>query len=197
MNPKIDSLTKKLHIKNMRSKCCIRMLRHDFMEHNIDVNEISLGYAEISYNPQLVDKNIIAEILQLSGLSLIASREEKIVDEVKQAVHELIHEMNNIDSITKKSEYIVEKLGLNFRYLSKIFSANEGITLERYIILHKIERIKSMVDEEEYTLSEIAYMMDYSSVQYLATQFKKETGYSVSDYKLLDQKEKNLLSGFY
>jgi AraC-like DNA-binding protein len=185
MYNKNNTVTKKIYIKNMLSKCCVRMLKHDFEENNIKVEKIDLGFAEITYNPNKISKEKINEILKLSDLSLIKSREEKIIDEIKTAVIELVHYMNNVNSIAKKSEYIVEKLGLNYRYLSKLFSKFENITLERYIIIQKIERIKNLINEKEYTLSEIAYMMDYCSVQYLSKQFKKETGYSVSDYKLL------------
>jgi len=106
-----------------------------------------------------------------------------LVEEIKQAVIELIHFMNNMDSVVRKKEYIVEKLGRNYNYLSRLFSAYEPVTLEKYIIQQKIERIKELIDEGELTLSEISYMMDYSSVHYLSNQFKKMTGYSVTEYK--------------
>ena len=185
MYNKKNIVTKKIFIKNMICKCCVRMLKHDFEEYNIKVLDIGIGFAEISYNSLQINNKGISEILKLSDLSLIKSREEKIVDKIKTVVIELIHYMNNVNSIAKKSEYLVEKLGLNYRYLSQLFSKYEDTTLEKYTILQKIERIKQLINEEEYTLSEIAYMMDYSSVQYLSNQFKKETGYSVSEYKLL------------
>ncbi len=197
MYNKKNIVTKKLYIKNMLSKCCIRMLRNDFEANQIEVKDLQLGYAEISYNPKHINQKVIIDILKLSGLSLITSREEKIIEDLKTAVIELVHYMNNVNSIAKKSEYIVEKLGLNYRYLSKLFSKYENTTLEKFIILHKIERIKNLIDEDDYTLSEIAYMMDYSSVQYLSNQFKKETGHSVSDYKLLEQKDKKSLTDLY
>ena len=181
----------------MISNCCIRTLKNDFEGNNIIVNEIRLGFANITYDPVEINEKKIDSILAQSELSLIKSREQQIVEDIKIAVIELIHKMNNVDSIAKKSDYIVEKLGLNYRYLSKLFSNFESITLEKYIILHKIERIKNLIDEDEYTLSEISYMMDYSSVQYLSNQFKKETGYSVSDYKLTNNSEKKSLTDLY
>ena len=105
--------------------------------------------------------------------------------------------MNNTDSIMRKSEYIVEKLSLNYRYLSKLFSTYESITLERYIILNKIEKIKELIDNEEYTLSELSYMMDYSSVQHLSNQFKKETGMSVTEYKQSNRSIRKPLEELY
>ena len=181
----------------MISNCCIRTLKNDFEGNNIIVNEIRLGFANITYDPVEINERKIDSILAQSELSLIKSREQQIVEDIKIAVIELIHKMNNVNSIAKKSEYIVEKLGLNYRYLSKLFSKFEPITLERYIILNKIERIKSLIDEDEYSLSEISYMMDYSSVQYLSNQFKKETGYSVSDYKLQDKSERKPLTNLF
>ena len=130
-------------------------------------------------------------------MGLIKSREHKIIDQIKTAVIELIHHSNNVDSIVRKSEYLVEKLGLGYQQLSKLFSKHEDITLERYIILNKIERIKELIDSDEYSLSEIAYIMDYSSVQYLSNQFKKETGLSVSDYKKSDKSIKRTLDNLY
>ena len=129
-------------------------------------------------------------MLQFYGFEIIHSKEDRIVEEIKLAVTELIHDLNNVDSIVRKSDYIVEKLGLSYPYLSKIFSEHEHKTLEKYIILQKIERIKYLIDTDDFTLSEIAFMMDYSSVQYLSNQFKSITGMTVSQYKEDYQKTK-------
>ncbi|NOZ35900.1 MAG: helix-turn-helix transcriptional regulator [Chlorobi bacterium] len=180
-----NAVRKKIYIKNMFGKCCIRIVKKDFEDNHIQVLNIKQGFAEIEYNSANIDIQKISEILALSDLSLIKNNEEKIIEKLKITVRELIFEMNNVDSIAKKSEYIIEKLGLNYRYLSRLFSKYELITLEKYIISNKIERIKQLISENEYSLSEIAYMMDYSSVQYLSTQFKKEAGITVSDYKEL------------
>ncbi len=174
---------KKIYIKNMYCKCCIRLLKSDFENNDIKVLNIGKGFAEIEYNDKIITQDKIREILSLSELSLITNTDEKIIENLKHTVRELIFEMNNVDSIAKKSDYIVEKTGLNYRYLSNLFSKYENTTLEKYIINQKIIRIKQLIEENEFTLSEISYMMDYSSVQYLSTQFKKITGMTVSEYK--------------
>ena len=197
MYNKNDTVTKKIYIKNMISNCCIRTLKEDFEDNNIIVEEIYIGFVKITFDPAIINEKKIESVLALSELSIIKSREHKIVEDIKVAVIELIHKMNNVDSIAKKTDYLVEKLGLNYRYLSKLFSKFEPITLEKYIILHKIERIKNLINEDEYSLSEIAYIMDYSSVQYLSNQFKKETGYSCSDYKQLDNPVGKSLTELY
>lgn len=177
------SVEKHIFIKNMIGKCCIRMLRIIFEENRIEVLSIVPGEAVIRYNSMDWNERKLAILLDKNGFGLILSREKRVVEQTKQAVVELIHELNNMNSIVQKSDYLVEKLGLSYQQISKLFSKHEPITLERFIILNKIERVKELILTDEYTLSEIAYLMDYSSVQYLSNQFKKETGYSVTDYK--------------
>ena len=178
---KKDTIT--IHIKNMLSSCCVKVIRDEFEKNNIKTENIRFGEATISFNKSEMNQEKIGSILEVLGFELIVSREHKIISKIKSTVIELIHHLNNVDSIVRKSDYLVEMLGMSYQQLSKVFSKHEPVTLERYIILNKIERIKELLMYDEYTLSEIAYMMDYSSVQYLSNQFKKETGYSVSDYK--------------
>ena len=178
-----DIFTTSIHIKNMMSNCCMKVIRDEFERNNIEVKNIRLGEAIISYDQNEMNLEKIGAILKEMKFELVISREAKIVNKIKTVVIELIHHLNNVDSIVRKSDYLVEMLGMSYQQLSKIFSKHEPITLEKYIILNKIERIKELIMYDEYTLSEIAYMMDYSSVQYLSNQFKKETGYSVSEYK--------------
>ena len=169
----------------MLSNCCIGVIRNEFEKNNIIVNRIELGEATISFDKAVISLEEINKLLEELGFGIVVSRDLQIVEKIKRTVIDLIHNMNNVDSVVRKSEYLVEMLGLSYQQLSKIFSKYESVTLERYIILNKIERIKELIMQEEYTLSEIAYMMDYSSVQYLSNQFKKETGYSVTEYKKL------------
>lgn len=190
-------IQKKLYIKNMLCSCSIKLLEIYFKQNNIETISIKLGFAEIKYNTQEIQLKDIEKIIAEAGFELITNREIKIVEQIKIAVQELIHEMNNTDSILRKSEYLVEKTGMNYRYLSNLFSSYEPVTLEKYIILNKIEKIKNLIDSEEYTLSEISYMMDYNSVQYLSNQFKKETGMSVSEYKNSDRSSKKALDRLY
>ena len=159
----------------------------------VKVIVIRAGYANIPFDNETISLSEISKIIENLGMELIKSRDQKFIDQIKIAVIELIHQSNNVNSIVRKSEYLVEKLGLSYQHLSKLFSKHESITLERYIILNKIERIKELIDSDEYSLSEISYMMDYSSVQYLSNQFKKETDMSVSEYKKSDKSIKRTL----
>ncbi|MDG1729690.1 MAG: AraC family transcriptional regulator [Algibacter sp.] len=173
----------KLYIKNMMSKCCTTIIRNLLESNNIKVLFINLGYAEVIFLDNSPSFKELDKILRKLGFGLVVSREKRIVEQTKIAVIELIHLMNNVNSIVQKTDYLVEKLNLSYQQLSKLFSKYENTTLEKFIIQNKIERIKELIDSDEFTLSEIAYMMDYSSVQYLSSQFKKETGITVSEYK--------------
>ena len=177
------SITRTFHIKNMVSNCCIILLKEKFEQSGIRVDNIQLGTVTVTCSPALITDKFIDDLLVKYGFEQIKDRELQLIEQIKIAIIELIHQLNNVDSIVRKSDYLVEKLGLSYSYLSRIFSSHEPITLERYIILQKIERIKELIDQSEFTLSEIAFMMDYSSVQYLSNQFRKETGLSVTDYK--------------
>ncbi len=187
---KAEKKTIEFLIKNMLTKCSIKLMQREFSSDIFKIENIQLGYIKLKYDANEITINGIVEKIQQLGLDIIIDPEEKLIEEIKLAIFELIHEMNNASSIAKKSEYLVEKLNISYQRMSKLFSKHEKITLERYIILNKIEKIKELIDSNEYTLSEIAYLMDYSSVQYLSNQFKKETGFSVSEYKTLKIKPK-------
>ncbi len=170
-----------LNIKNMTGLCCMRIAQ-DIL--------LSSGYKILNIKPMLIElaentcnEILLNESLAEFGMSIIVNPEILILEKIKQAIHELIFEMNNVSSIADKSEYLVEKLRMSYRQISQIFTKYEPQTLERYIIEQKMQRVKHLLVEGDFTLSEIAYMMDYSSVQYLSTQFKKEIGLSVTEYK--------------
>lgn len=192
-----SSITETLFIRNLVSNCCMILLRERLEDAGITVGNLQPGKVSVTYDPGRHDHKTISEIIQEIGMEVLESREKVLVERIKQSVIELIHHLNNVDSVVRKSDYLVEKLGYSYQHLSKNFSAHEPATLERFIILQKIERIKELIDNQEYTLSEIAYMMDYSSVQYLSNQFHKITGMTVSDYKASDRSSKKPIDNIY
>jgi AraC family transcriptional regulator len=174
---------KEIRIRNMTCDCCVIVARNLMESLGIIVEFLEPGKAVLLLDNPSTQLDRIDALLATAGMGIIRNRDEAIVDSIKQAVIDLIHRMNNVNSIVQKSEYLVEKLGMSYQTLSKIFSKHHPVTLEKYIILNKIERIKELIDQEEFSLTEIAYMMDYSSVAYLSAQFKKYSGYSISEYK--------------
>ena len=175
--------SQKLFIRNMMCSCCTRFVKEQLENLGINIITIRLGEATVRYNTEQISNEQIDEALQELGMALIRTKDEILVEQIKQAINELVHQMNNVNSIARKSEYLVEKLGKSYQTLSKVFSKIEPITLERYIILQKIERVKELAMDNQISLSEIAWMMDYSSPHHLSNQFKLITGVSLSDFK--------------
>ncbi len=169
-------------VKNMHCKCCKRLLEFLLKETEFPKANITNGKIDIPLNSK-EDVLLFTNFLEQNGFPVIENKELILVEQIKIAINELIFNMNNVNSIIRKSDYLIEKTGYSYQYLSRIFSKYENTTLEKYVINLKIEKVKELIKTDEYTLSEIAYMMDYSSVQYLSSQFKKITGLSVTEFK--------------
>lgn len=177
------AITDTILIKNMLCSCCMKYISNEFQKAGIKVISIELGKAVLEYDSEKINHNEIRKILKENGFDLISDRETLLVEQIKNSVIELVHYSNNVNSIIRKSDYLIEKMNMSYQSISKLFSRHEKITLEKFIILHKIERTKELILCQEYTLSEIAYMMDFSSVQHLSNSFRKITGLTVTEYK--------------
>lgn len=134
----------------------------------------------------------VAELVLSSGLELIEGKKSLLVQKIKNIVIELAHYSEEPMSI-KFSEYLSQKLNHDYTYLANLFSEDQGITIEKFLISNKIERVKELLVYDELNLTEIAYQMHYSSVAHLSTQFKKVTGLTPSHFKNLRKKRHSLL----
>lgn len=178
-----------LHVRNMLSKSCIQLIRNQLNTlDGVSIDLIRLGEIQIQLDLEKNSHDTIDEFLTKLGFPLLKSRDEQIIERIKQAAIELIYYANNANSLIRNSDHISERVGLPYATIGKLFSDHTSTTLEKYIILLKIERVKELITYDNMTVSEISYAMGYSSVQYLSTQFKKTTGYSVSEYKKLSFK---------
>jgi AraC-like DNA-binding protein len=176
--------TTHLAVKNMVCDRCIGVLTRELQKEGFSVIKTKLGEVEIANHIGQEDLEKIKKILKINGFELVEDRKQKVVEQIKTLVIEIIH--RNLEAtplLMNYSDYLSKKLGFDYSYLSMLFSSHEGITIEKYIILQKIERVKELLSYGELTLSEIAYQMNYSSVQHLSNQFKKVTGISPSAYK--------------
>ncbi len=176
--------TTHLAVKNMVCDRCIGVLTRELQKEGFSVIKTKLGEVEIANHIGQEDLEKIKKILKINGFELVEDRKQKVVEQIKTLVIEIIH--RNLEAtplLINYSDYLSKKLGFDYSYLSMLFSSHEGITIEKYIILQKIERVKELLSYGELTLSEIAYQMNYSSVQHLSNQFKKVTGISPSAYK--------------
>jgi AraC-like DNA-binding protein len=130
--------------------------------------------------------------LAIYGLELLDNEKSILVDKVKTVIIELIHYSDEVPKVNY-SNYISEKLGYDYTYLSNLFSEVKGITIQHFIINHKIEKAKELILYDELNLTEISYKLHYSSVSHLSNQFKKVTGMSPSYFKKLGKKRKGNL----
>lgn len=164
-----------------------------FREMELEVNALRLGEVEVKAPIDAIDMARLRLLLERNGFELLEDRESKVVEAIKTTIIKMIHHEEILPEV-KNSVFLAQKLGLSYAYLSKIFSKLEHLTIEKYIILQKIERVKELLSYEELTLSEIAYNLGYKSVQHLSNQFKSITGMSVSTFKALEKKERKALN---
>jgi AraC-like DNA-binding protein len=185
---------KKIFIKNMVCDRCIKVVREELQKLNLNVENVRLGEVDILDDESEIDIPKIKEVLENNGFELLDDKQAKIIEKIKINVIELIQKQldEEIGSISF-SKYIADKLGLSYQHLSNLFSSKEGITLEKFIINQKVEKVKELLVYDELTLSEISYKLDYSSVQHLSNQFKKVTGFSPSEFKKLKNKKRTPL----
>ncbi|MCF8256999.1 MAG: helix-turn-helix transcriptional regulator [Flavobacteriales bacterium] len=172
-----------LHLRNMVSSRCIRAVEVLANDNGLQVTEmVSLGRVGVQFEwpEQLVS---FEDALNAEGFTVVRSAEEQLVEAIKGAAIELFYHGNNTNSLLRNSDHLSERTGQPYTVLSRVFSERTGITLERYIILLKAERVKELLSYHDLSLSEISYQMGYSSVQYLSTQFKQVTGVTVSEFK--------------
>lgn len=185
--------TTQLSIKNMVCKRCVRVVQEDLDGAGYIVENIELGNVTVQGILQESDIHIIQKTLKKSGFELIGDEQSKIIEAVKRCVIEHIHHQKEKPDAQNFSDFLVEKTGLNYFSLSKLFSAAEGITINKFIILQKIERIKEYLIYDEKSLGEIAFELGYSSVAHVSAQFKKETGFSPTEFrKLLEPRRKSI-----
>lgn len=178
----------RIKVKNMVCDRCKGVLRQEFRNAGIEVVHMDLGEVQFSDGAQEQMKRI-REILVNNGFELIEDVNDSHIADIKK---HLINALQN-DMHQNLSKYLSEKMNKDYSALSKMFSAKEGLTIEKYFILLKVERVKEEIQMENKTFSEIAYDLNYKSSSHLAKQFKSITGMSMSEYrKVQDWNRKSL-----
>lgn len=176
-----------LYIKYMVSLRCKMVVKEELKKLGLHYATVDLGVVELqdSITPEL--RTQLKKNLLRSGLELLDDKRAILIDKIKNVIIEMIHYSDELPDVNY-SDYISEKLGYDYTYLANIFSEVKGITIQHFIIIHKIERVKELLLYDELNLTEISYRLHYSSVAHLSNQFKKITGLSPSFYKRLKQK---------
>ena len=175
-----------LYIKYMVSLRCKMMVQKELTNLGLQHVHVDLGVVDIAEDITPMVRQQLKENLRKSGLQLLDDKKSVLIQKIKDVITKMIHEDELPD--VNYSDHISEALNLDYTYLANIFSEVKGITIQHFIILHKIDRVKELLLYDELNLTEIAYKLHYSSVAHLSNQFKKITGLSPSFYKRLKQK---------
>ena len=157
---------------------------------------LDLGMVEILEDITKEQRETLKENLLKSGLELLDNKKSILIEKTKNVITEMIHYSDEIPQVNY-SDYISKKLGYDYTYLANIFSEVKGITIQQFIIIHKIEKVKELLLYDELNLTEISYKLHYSSVAHLSNQFKKITGLTPSFYKQLKQKRNSNLENMW
>ncbi|NOZ48119.1 MAG: helix-turn-helix transcriptional regulator [Chlorobi bacterium] len=172
---------------------CIKVVSEELEKLEIKIKNIKLGEVDVVGEIDKKKLETLQQVLQENGFELIDDRKSRLIESVKNIVIETIH----YDDLSEKniiwSELISKELNFEYKYLSQLFSSVEGITIEHYIILQKIEKAKELIVYNEFTLSEIAWKLGYSSVAHLSNQFKKITGMTPKNFKQLGKNKRKSL----
>ncbi len=172
-----------IHIKHMVCPRCIKAVREEVERAGLQIDSIKLGEVVLTSRPDDSQFQILSGNLQEQGFEIISDQKSNIINRIKTEIINVIHHGMEIPSHMNYSTFLAERLGSDYSNLSSLFSSIEGMTIEKYIILQKVEKVKELIVYNELTFSEIAYRLGYSSSQHLSTQFKKTTGLSPSHFK--------------
>ncbi len=182
-------MSNKLYIKYMVSFRCKMMVKEELKKLGLQYVVVDLGIIEILEDITTEQRKQLKENLLNSGLELLDDKKSILIEKIKNIIIEMIHYTDELP-LVNYSDYISKKADYNYTYLANIFSEVKGITIQQFIIIHKIERVKELLIYDELNLTEIAYRLHYSSVAHLSNQFKKVTGLTPTFYKKLKEKRK-------
>ena len=185
----------KLYIKYMVSLRCKMVVKDELAKLGLHFVVVDLGFVQITEEISEEDRECLRINLLKSGLEMMEDKRSILIEQIKGVIIEMIHYSEETPKVNY-SDYISEKLNYDYTYLSNMFSEVKGITIQQFIIVNKIERVKELLLYDEMNLTEISYKLNYSSVAHLSNQFKKITGLSPSFYKQLKQKRNSNLESF-
>ncbi|MGE0638328.1 MAG: helix-turn-helix domain-containing protein [Bacteroidia bacterium] len=182
----------KLFIKNMVCNRCKMVVKSELEKSGLHPVSIELGEVEITEELSEQKKNQLNEQLLLLGFALIDDKKIRIIEKVKNLIVDLVQNKNS-QLKTNLSDYLSTEIHHDYTYITNLFTQVEGTTIEQYFIAQKIERVKELLVYDEFSLSQIADDMGYSSVSHLSKQFKKVTGLTPSHFKQLRENKRRPL----
>src|SRR5690606_15543007 len=181
-----------IYIKNMVCNRCILVVRQEVEKLGLQVEDIKLGEVTLSKKLDDQQRKQLAGVLEPLGFELIDDKKSQLIAQIKALVIQWVREQDG-ERTVNLSDILADQLHHDYNYLSNLFSEVEGVTIEKYHIAQKVERVKELLVYDELSLSEIAYQLGYSSVAYLSNQFKKVTGLSPSHFKKIKEDKRKPL----
>jgi AraC family transcriptional regulator len=176
----------RLLIKNMVCPQCIRVVREDLAALGLHVHRVALGEADVTTDTGAApDWEAVRSRLQDAGFALLEDPKAQLVEQIKTLLVTLIHYPPPGPRLLNYSDYLAEHLGRDYHHLSHLFSAQEGLTIEKFIIRQKVERAKELIGYGELSISEVAQQLGYSSPAHLSRQFRQVTGLTPTEFQKL------------
>ena len=176
----------KYFIKNMVCERCIDSVKKIFGEHKII--DIKLGIIKIEKVLSINQKNKLELELKKNGFELLDNKSKILINNIKSIIIKKINDLDLLDFNLKDN--LNKELNYNYSYLSRVFSKNEGISIEKYLISQKIEKAKELISYNELSISEISILLGYNSISHFSRIFKKNTGFNARDYSKLTNKKR-------
>lgn len=176
----------------MVSNRCKMAVKEALKEIGLHFIVVDLGEVEVMEDLSAEQRDQLKIALLQSGLELMDDKRAVLIEKINNVITEMIHYSDEVPKMNY-SDYISKKLDYDYTYLSNLFSEVKGITIQQFIIIHKIELAKELLLYDELTLTEISYKLHYSSVAHLSNQFKKVTGLTPSHFKQLKDKRRSPL----
>lgn len=178
-----------IYIKNMVCLCCKKVVAREL--NNMEIPYSSLELGEVNLLKPISEKQRIhlKKVLREYGLQLMKDEKSILVEKIVAIIIDMIHESEELPDVNF-SVHLTNQLNQHYHSLSALFSEPKGITIEHFIILHKIERVKELIMYGKLNLTEISYKLHYSSVAHLSNQFKKVTGLTPTFFKNIKNKKR-------
>ena len=171
---------------------CKMVVKEELKKLGLHYTSVELGEVEVMESISIKQHDLFKAALLRSGLELMDDKKSVLIQKIKNVIVELVHYSEEPLAINF-SEFLSQQLNHDYTYLANLFSEVQGTTIEKFLIAHKIERVKELLVYDELNLTQIAYKLHYSSVAHLSAQFKKVTGLTPSHFKQLKNKRRSML----
>ena len=183
-----------IYLKQMCCQRCIEAVTDELNKLGLKIVSVTLGEAVFYGNKNKQQKNLEGNLIK-RGFEIILSEEQRLVERIKTNVIQLIHPSQKKEEHLKikLKEFLEEKINKPYRTLQKVFLLETNLTIEKYIILQRIEKAKALIEEGELNFSEISLSLNYQTQQHLSAQFKKITGISMKSYRELKNSDRKAI----